>query len=187
MDSNIEASQKSTERAVKSGYSQKIAKEIVDVCYSAGVRLAATLPDDWIANTIACFEQDIRFAHVPVNREESAIGICSGAFLSGTGSVALMGASGLMTLIYAITKINYTYEIPVFLMVTNRGSFDDKAKFHTSNGLYFESVLNSIQLPYTVIKNQKELPRIEEAYHHSRKISRPTVVILSKKLLQGKG
>ena len=97
-----------------------------------------------------------------------------------------MGASGLMTLVYAITKINYTYEIPVFLMVTNRGSFDDGAKFHMSNGLYFESVLNSINLPYTVIETVKELPRIEEVYHHSRKISRPTVAILPKKLLQGK-
>ena len=34
------------------------------------------------------------FTHIPVNREESALGLCSGAFMGGTGSVALMGASG---------------------------------------------------------------------------------------------
>ena len=187
MDSIIKASQNSTERANQSGYSRKIAQEIVDICFNAGISLAATLPDDWIAHTIACFEQDSRFAHIPVNREESAIGICSGAFLSGTGSVALMGASGLMTLVYAITKINYTYEIPVFLMATYRGSLDDGAKFHVSNGLYLENVLNSINLPHTIINNVMELSKIEEAYHHSRKISRPTVVLLPKRLLQGKG
>ena len=46
-----------------------------------------------------------------------------------------MGASGLMTLIYAITKINYTYEIPLTILATLRGAPGDKAKFHVSNGL----------------------------------------------------
>ena len=70
-------------------------------------------------------------------------------------------------------------------MITQRGSFDDGAKFHVSNGLYLEDVMKSIDLPYTVIKNRSEIPRIGEAYHHSRKISRPTIAMLPKKLLQG--
>jgi len=180
------ASARSAQRATETGYPLEVATEIVDICGDAGISLVASLPDDWIAQTIARFEQDPRFNHVPVNREESAIGLCSGAFLSGTGAAALMGASGLMTLIYAITKINYTYEIPVFIMVTQRGTFDDGAKFHVSNGLYLFDVMNAINMPYTVIESRDRLPMIAEAYHHSRKISRPTVALLPKKLLQGK-
>jgi len=186
MESLHEASTSSAARASETGYSEDVSREIVDICADAGISLVASLPDDWIAQTIARFEQDDRFTHVPMNREESAIGLCSGAFLSGTGSVALMGASGLMTLVYAITKINYTYEIPVFIMITRRGSFDDGAKFHVSNGLYLDDVVNAINLPCTVIGSRAELPMIAEAYHHSRKISRPTVAVLPKKLLQGK-
>ncbi len=186
MDSLKEASDRSAARATETGYSADVAREIVDICADEGITLAASLPDDWIAQTIARFEQDPRITHVPMNREESAIGLCSGAFLSGTGAVALMGASGLMTLIYAITKINYTYEIPVFIMITKRGTMDDGAKFHVSNGLYLDAVLDAIDLPHFVIESRAALPMIGEAYHHSRKISRPTVVMLPKKLLQGK-
>ncbi len=186
MDSLQQASEASAARATASGYSLEVATEITDICANAGISLVASLPDDWIAQTIARFEQDERFTHVPVNREESAIGLCSGAFLSGTGAVALMGASGLMTVVYALTKINYTYEIPVFIMITQRGTFDDGAKFHVSNGLYLDDVMDSINLPYTVIESRDRLPMIAEAYHHSRKISRPTVAVLPKKLLQGK-
>jgi len=152
----------------------------------AGISLVASLPDDWISLLIDTFDNDARFNHVPVNREESAIGLCSGAFMSGTGAVALMGASGLMTLIYAITKINYTYEIPVFIMITQRGSMDDGAKFHFSNGLYLEPVMQSIDLPYTIIDSREKIGDIGVAYAHSRKINRPTVAVLTKKLLQGK-
>ncbi len=186
MDSNLEASVRSAARSVETGYSAEVAQEIVDNCVDAGISLVASLPDDWIAHSIASFEQDERINHVPVNREESALGLCSGAFLAGTGSAALMGASGLMTLVYGITKINYTYEIPLFFLITHRGTFDDGAKFHVSNGLYLEDVMKSINLPYTIINSRDEMPMIGEAYHHSRKISRPTVAVLPKKLLQGK-
>ena len=81
----------------------------------------ASLPDNWLMGVIKTVERDERFVHVPVNREESAIGLCSGAYMGAMGSAALMGASGFMTVIYAITKINYTYEIPLFLMLTLRG------------------------------------------------------------------
>ena len=168
------------------GYSTKVAQNIADACAEAGITLVASLPDDWIAECIDRFADDGRFTHVPVNREESAIGLCSGAFFAGTGSVALMGASGLMTVIYAITKINYTYEIPVFIMITQRGSMDDGAKFHFSNGLYLEPVMQSIDLPYTIIDSREKIGDIGVAYAHSRKINRPTVAVLTKKLLQGK-
>lgn len=186
MENLAQASVRSAKRATETGYSGDVAQEIADICADCGISLVTTLPDDWIAQTIATFEQDDRFTHVPANREESMVGLCAGAFLSGTGSLALMGASGLMTLVYAITKINYTYEIPIFIMITQRGTFDDGAKFHVSNGLYLDAVMDSIDLPHTVIESRDKLPLIAEAYHHSRKISRPTVVALPKKLLQGK-
>ncbi len=172
--------------AKSSGYSPEVARAIVDQCADAGIELVASLPDDWISLVIDGFDKDSRFTHVPVNREESAIGLCSGAFMSGTGALALIGASGLMTLVYAITKINFTYEIPVFIIITQRGSLDDGAKFHVSNGLYLERVMDSISLPYVTIDSSDKIPEIAAAYRHSRKISRPTVALLSKKLLQGR-
>src|SRR3989454_1677504 len=83
---------------------------IVEQLVQSGIKLVASLPDDWIAPLIHAIDNDDRFKHVPVNREESAIGLCSGAYFGGIPSLALMGASGLMTCIYAITKINRSEE-----------------------------------------------------------------------------
>ena len=74
-------------------------------------------------------------------------GCAPGAFFGGRGSLALMGASGLMTCIYAITKINYTYMVPMTIFITMRGRLGDRAKFHVSNGLYLEPVMQSIDPP----------------------------------------
>jgi len=157
----------------------------MDQIATCGIELVASLPDNWISDLIRGFDDDDRFRHVPVNREESAIGLCSGAFFGGQGSIAVMGASGLMTLVYTITKVNYTYEIPVFILITLRGAPGDHHKHHVSNGLYLLPVMNSINLPYMMIDSREKIPQIKLAWDHSRTISRPTVAILTRDVLRG--
>ncbi len=167
------------------GPSAEIAAAIADQVAGCGIELVTSLPDGWIAALIERFEADERFDHVPVNREESAIGLCSGSFFGGKRSLALMGASGLMTCIYAITKINYTYMVPLLIFITMRGRLGDRAKFHVSNGLYLEPVMRSIDLSYTVIERRDQLDEIRRADAHSRIIARPVVVGFTRDLLYG--
>src|SRR3981081_132338 len=145
----------------------------------------ASLPDGWITPLITQFDRDARFRHVAVNREESAIGLCSGAFFGGIGAFALMGASGFLTCIYAITKINYTYQIPLLIGITLRGRPGDRAKFHQSNGLYLEPVIRSIDMPFVTIERGDDIGRLATAYRHSRVLSRPVVVGFTREVLRG--
>src|SRR3954466_14173823 len=160
------------------------ARRIADELASCGVKLVASLPDNWISELLQTVGADARFRHVPVNREESAIGLCAGAYMGGLGSAALMGASGFMTCIYAITKINYSYEIPLLLVMTMRGAFGDHHKHHISNGLYLEPVLRAINLPYVIVSRAEDLGEIGRAYRHSRTFARPSAVLLTRELLR---
>ena len=162
----------------------EVARRIADELAGCGVKLVASLPDNWITSLITQYAGDARFRHVAVNREESAIGLCSGAFFSGIGTFALMGASGFLTCIYAITKINYSYEIPLLLVMTLRGAFGDHHKHHISNGLYLQPVLQAIDLPYVIVSRAEELGEIGRAYQHSRTFARPTAVLLTRDLLR---
>jgi sulfopyruvate decarboxylase subunit alpha len=163
----------------------EVAKQIAEELAGSGINLIASLPDDWIAEILKSIEADSRFTHIPVNREESALGICSGAMMAGHGTAALMGASGFMTLIYAITKINYTYEIPLLIMITLRGGMGETHQSHLSNGLYLRPVMDAINLPYVIIDKPEDIPLIGRAYRHSKVFSRPTVAAMTHDLLVG--
>lgn len=167
------------------GKASETAERIADELASCDVKLVASLPDNWLMELINTVARDDRFVHVPVNREESAIGLCSGAYMGAMGSAALMGASGFMTVIYALTKINYTYQIPLFLMATLRGAPGDHHKHHVSNGLYLLPVLDAIDMPYTIIEKPEEISLISRCYHHTRTVSRPMVVLFTRDLLRG--
>jgi sulfopyruvate decarboxylase TPP-binding subunit len=162
-----------------------IARHIADELAACGVKLVASLPDNWLTGVIDAVERDTRFVHIPVNREESAIGLCSGAYMGAMGSAALMGASGFMTVIYAITKINYTYEIPLFLMLTLRGGVGDHHKHHASNSLYLCPVLDAIDMPYRIIDQPGDISSISRCYQHTRTFARPMAVIFTRDLLRG--
>ena len=161
-------------------------RRIADELAASGVRLVASIPDNWLTGVIDAVDRDDRFVHIPVNREESAIGLCSGAYMGALGSAAVMGASGFMTVVYAITKINYTYEIPLFLLLTLRGEVGDHHKHHISNGLYLRSVLDAIKMPYQVIAAPEDIASISRCYHHTRIFSRPMAVLFTRDLLTGR-
>jgi sulfopyruvate decarboxylase subunit alpha len=165
----------------------EVGRRIADELAGCGVKLVASLPDNWLTGVIDAIERDDRFVHVPVNREESAVGLCAGAYMGAMGSAALMGASGFMTVVYAITKINYTYEIPLFLILTLRGAVGDHHKHHVSNGLYLRAVLEAINMPYQVIRSSAEIPSISRCYRHTRIYTRPMAVLLTRGLLLGNG
>jgi sulfopyruvate decarboxylase TPP-binding subunit len=163
----------------------EVAREVADALHQADAKLVASLPDNWIAPLIRHFGSDTRFRHVPVNREEAAVGLCSGAFFTGSTGVALMGASGFLTCIYAITKINYTYQIPMLFIITMRGTPGDVARYHVSNGLYLRRVIDAINMPAIYIERSEDLRAIAGAYRHCRVLGRPYVVALSRDVLRG--
>jgi sulfopyruvate decarboxylase TPP-binding subunit len=105
--------------------------------------------------------------------------------MGALGSAALMGASGFMTVIYAVTKINYTYEIPLLLLLTLRGAVGDHHKHHISNGLYLLSVMDAIKLPYQIVERVDDIGAISRCYRHTRTFSRPLAVLLTRDLLRG--
>src|ERR1700738_3373517 len=172
-------------RSMHDTSSSNVARDIAQELAGCGVKLVASLPDNWLIDLITTIAEDTRFVHVRVNREESAIGLCSGAYMGALGSAALMGASGFMTVIYAITKINYTYEIPLFLLLTLRGGVGDHHKHHISNGLYLRAVLDAINMPYQIIDRPDDIGSHSRRDHHTRTFSRPMAVLLTRDLLRG--
>lgn len=162
----------------------EVTQRIVDELLKCNIKLVASLPDGWIANLIGTLERDERFIHVPVNREEAAVAMCSGAFFSGMGAAALMGASGLMTCVYVITKISYTYQIPCLILTTMRGSLGDYQPHHVSNGLYLTRVMDAISLPYTVVDTPDKIGAISRGYRQARAHNRPYVVGFTRDVLR---
>ena len=149
------------------------------------VTLAATLPDDWVAPLIRRLDADPKVRHVPVAREAEAMAICSGAFFGGVRSVAVIGATGLLTCTGELATLNLRHQIPVFCIVSLRGSIDDHRIYQEVQGRRTIPLLQTYDFPYHVFDTPEELARIPEAYEACRLQKRPFIAFLTRRLVKG--
>ena len=154
---------------------------------NSGVTLAASLPDDWMAPLIERIAADNRMRHVRVAREAEAIAICSGAFFGGVRSVALMGATGLLTCTGELATLNLRHQIPVFLIVSQRGSIDDHRIYQEVQGRLTIPLLQTYDFPYHVVDRSDDIGTIPDAFETCRMQKRPFVLFLTRRLVKGEG
>jgi sulfopyruvate decarboxylase subunit alpha len=158
---------------------------IHDEINKCGITLAASLPDDWVAPLITRIAADNRIRHVPVAREAEAIAICSGAFFGGVRAVALMGATGLLTCTGELATLNLRHQIPVFLIVSQRGTIDDHRIYQEVQGRRTIPLLEMYDFPYHVVDRPDDISCIPDAYETCRLQKRPFVLFLARKLVKG--
>jgi sulfopyruvate decarboxylase subunit alpha len=152
-----------------------------------GIKLAASLPDDWIAPLIKRIAADNRIRHVRVAREAEAVAICSGAFFGGVRAVALMGATGLLTCTGELATLNLRHQIPVFLIVSQRGSIDDHRIYQEVQGRRSIPLLESYDFPYHIVDRSEDICSIPDAFETCRMQKRPFVLFLTRRLVKGEG
>jgi sulfopyruvate decarboxylase subunit alpha len=152
---------------------------------TTGITLAATLPDDWVAPLIARIASDNSIRHVPVAREAEATAVCTGAFFGGVRSVAIMGATGLLTCTGDIGTLNLRHHIPVFCLVSQRGTYDDHRVYQEIQGRRLHAVLQTFNYPFVVLDTYDDLGKIPDIFEACRLHKRPYIALLTRRLVKG--
>src|SRR5215510_8301492 len=142
-----------------------------------GVKLAASLPDDWVAPLIQRIAADNSIRHVRVAREAEAVAICS-----GVRAVALMGATGLLTCTGELATLNLRHQIPVFLIVSQRGSIDDHRIYQEVQGRRTIPLLQAYDFPYHILDRPDDVSSIPDVFETCRMQKRPFVLFLTRRL-----
>ncbi|BAJ28096.1 MULTISPECIES: thiamine pyrophosphate-binding protein [Kitasatospora] len=122
-----------------------------------GFTLATGVPCSLLAGAFTLLEDtgsdpDLAgLRYVPAPREDSAIGIASGAAVAGERAVVLMQNSGLGYSLNVLTSFNLIYDVPVLLVVSWRGHDGNDAVEHDVIGAELLNLLDLFALPHTVL------------------------------------
>lgn len=89
------------------------------------VKLIAYVPDKVLAPLIKRLHADDFFAVLSPAREEEAVGIVAGAYMAGQRGIVLMQTSGFATLPNVLASLAVPCQIPVLMMISERGTLGD--------------------------------------------------------------
>jgi sulfopyruvate decarboxylase alpha subunit len=89
------------------------------------IRLITYVPDKVLAPLIRRVHADPYFTVIAPAREEEAVGIVTGAYLGGLRGIVLMQTSGLATLPNVLASLTVPYQIPLLMLISERGTLGD--------------------------------------------------------------
>jgi sulfopyruvate decarboxylase alpha subunit len=100
--------------------------EIVQATLKANdVRLVTYVPDNVLKPLIAGVHADPFFTAFAATREEEALGIVAGSWMGGMRGILLMQTSGFGTLANVLASLPVAFQIPVLMMISERGTLGE--------------------------------------------------------------
>ena len=125
--------------------SQSFIKRLIQEDY----KLFTGVPCSLLSGLIYELENQQEVRYVPAVREDAAVGLCTGAYLSGANPVLLMQNSGLGYSLNAFTSLNLIYHIPMLVIMSWRGKDGKDAPEHIIMGDIDKQLLQTAAVSYT--------------------------------------
>ncbi|MBK1658826.1 thiamine pyrophosphate-binding protein [Paracraurococcus ruber] len=151
------------------------------------IRLVPYVPDNVLKPLINAIHADPFFTAFTTAREEEAVGIVAGAAMAGTRGMVLMQTSGFATLANVLASLPVAYQIPVLMMVSERGTLGEFNLGQAAVWRTMRPTLESLAMPWQVITRLDECEFImDRTIRQALLTQQPAALILSPLLTGGK-
>jgi sulfopyruvate decarboxylase alpha subunit len=159
------------------------AREIVGSLKASGVRYVAHVPDTPLGHLLRLMDADPEFDVTAATREEEAVGIAAGIALGGGRPAVMMQTSGLGNALNALASLAVPYQVPMVLLISQRGEAGEWNAAQVPGGRMVRPVLEVLGIPHFTLEREREVARMVRAAADLAFGTRfPAALILSKLL-----
>ena len=155
-------------------------KGIIELFKRNTIDLVATLPCDRLKNLLPLVSED--FFEVQLTREEDGVGICAGAYLAGAHPLMLIQSTGIGNLLNALSSLSFTYEIPLPIIASWRGVYNEGIEAQVYWGTHLRAVLNALEVQSYEVHAIDDLFLMNEGIRTSFETHLPVVILISPQL-----
>jgi sulfopyruvate decarboxylase alpha subunit len=151
------------------------------------VPLVVYVPDNVLRPLIKAVHADSYFTAFAATREEEAVGIVAGSCMAGRRGIVLMQTSGFATLANVLASLPVAFQIPVLMMVSERGVMGEFNLGQAMVNRTMRPVLDSLAMVNHTITRLDELEFIlDRSIKQAVATRAPATFILSPLLTGGK-
>ena len=154
-------------------------REVLGILKRNNIDVVTTLPCEKLCLLLKLAAHDQALCHVGLNREENGVGISAGAFLAGGKPLMLIQSTGLGTMINALMSLTVTYGLPLPIIASWRGVYEENIEAQIPFGKALPKVLDALELKYTVIEDASQIGLVEEVIQDAFDNERPHIALIS--------
>lgn len=164
-------------------WAEKIVKELK----AGDIESIAYVPDVVLQRVLEHMAKDPFFRLMATSREEEGIGVISGAYLGGKRGAMLLQSSGLGNCVNTLASLNVPYQIPLLLLVSQRGEAGEFNICQVPMGRAVRPIFDSLGIQHFTLQREDEIEKIVRgAIFLAFSTESPVALILSTLLTGGK-
>lgn len=156
-------------------------RAVIEILKRNNIDVISTLPCEKISVLLRFVARDRAFCHVGLNREENGVGISAGVYLAGGKPLMLIQSTGLGTLINAVMSLSVAYGLPLPIIASWRGVYEEIIEAQVPFGMALPKVLDALGLKYTIIEDSAQIGLVEEVIQDAFTNERPHIALISPK------
>ena len=165
------------------GQNMTTGAEFCELLKSRGFDFFSGVPCSILKGVISILERDPEVTYVPAVREDTAVGLATGAYMAGRRPMVLMQNSGLGVCLNALTSLALIYKIPLLMLITWRGYQGKDAPEHLVMGRVMLDLLDDIGVPYRVLEPESIEADLDAALATLAKMGAPVALVLRRGVL----
>ncbi|NOG73298.1 thiamine pyrophosphate-binding protein [Roseicella sp. DB1501] len=153
---------------------------VLEVLKANEIRLIPYVPDNVLKPLIAAIHADPFFTAFTTAREEEAVGIVAGGAMAGMRGMVLMQTSGFATLANVLASLPCAFQIPVLLMISERGTLGEFNLGQAAVWRTMRPTLEALAMPHQVITRLDECGFIaDRVIRQALMTQQPAALVLS--------
>jgi len=151
------------------------------------VRLVSYVPDGALARLIDGFTTHPDTHCFTATREDEAVAIACGSAMGGVRSVTLMQSSGFGNVANVLASLATPYQIPVLMIITERGILGEFNPVQTPITRVLRSTLDGLNIPHATLDDLNRVEfLVERMASQCFSTQHPAALIVSPILTGGK-
>jgi len=160
----------------------ELAKRLVNGLREAGINFVTFLPETRMSEILSLIREDKTFQLVGVASEAEGVSIAAGAALGGKQAAAYMDGNGPFVSSYNLLTVGIRYGVPLLLLVSYQGSFEDKRNTFrfVHYGIKMVAQLNTLGIEYQVLKDGDNVEtKIKDAARMMNALKLPVALLFT--------
>jgi len=150
----------------------------------AGFNFFCGVPCSYIGPFCETLPSDDPSLHIQAVREDVAVGIAAGAYLSGKKPVIYMQNGGLGYSLETFASLLLIYRIPSLILITYRGPDDDQMEEHRVMGEHTEQLLKEFSIDYSILDQDLTKLNLQTINRHLNEKQLPYCLLIGKGVIK---
>ena len=159
-------------------------KDFCTTLKEKGFNFFTGVPCSVLKDVINYLSEDPDVPYIPATREDEAMGIATGAYLSGKKPVVLMQNSGLGNSISTLSSLVLLYEIPLLILLSWRGYQGKDAPEHLIMGKSTVKLLEDIGVPTKILLKEGAEKIISDTVKIMEEKNMPAAIIIRRGVIE---